>query len=354
MERPRVCVLFPHLVLGGGETSMMEVADGLRGAFDLTVCALDRRAVTVERSARGDLLDRFGAVTFVREPGELRAALEPAEALLWYGMNPFTPGVLESMPCRPASVRVVHTGKDEEGPLYHERWKHCIDTAVCVSPVVQRRIPGAVFVPNTASPERLRGKACSFFFPPGRTTLGYLGRLFHFKNVPWLIDHLEELDCNLLVQGIDTEELTRADLEEQARVRGVAGRVRFLEPAREVGTLLRSVDALILVSQQEGFPMVVVEAGLLGVPVIATRVGALPEVFGDEIAFVDFQGEGNEPTVASVRSALGKLAADPVLGRRLRERVIEVCGRETVVARYAAVLRERIAERRRACAPSAS
>ena len=177
MTAASLCVLFPHLILGGGETAMMAVAEGLRERFRLSVCALDRRRMTVERSARGELLERFGRsgneVSFVREPEELRAALAPVDAVLWYGMNPFTPSVLEAMPRRPISVRVVHTGKDEEGPLYHERWQHCIDAAVCVSPVMQRRIPGAVFIPNTASPDRLLGeKAC--FFENSRKTVGFL------------------------------------------------------------------------------------------------------------------------------------------------------------------------------------
>jgi len=315
---------------------MMAVATGLRERFRVSVCALDRRRMTVERSTRGELLERFGGsgnVAFVREPDELRAVLDPVDAVLWYGMNPFTPSVLEAMPRRPASVRVVHTSKEEEGPIYHERWKHCIDAAVCVSPVMQRRIPGAVFIPNTASPDRLLGERASFF-ENSRKTVGYLGRLFHFKNIVWLLDHLGELDCNLLIQGIDTEELTRADLEERARRLGVADRVRFLEPGPDVGTLLRSVDAVAIVSQFEGFPMVAVEAGFLGVPVIATRVGALPEVFGDEIAFVD--EEAGEPVAASVRRALE--TAGPALGKRLQEKVDRLCGRDAVVARYAEVL----------------
>jgi len=337
-----VCVLFPHLILGGGETAMMAVAEGLRERFEVSVCALDRRRMTVETSAREELLDRFGAVAFVREPDELRAVLEAADAVLWFGMNPFTPSVLEGMPRRPASVRVVHTDKEEEGPLYHERWRHSIDGVVCVSPLMQRRIPGSVFIPNTASPDRLAG-AGRRFFPEGRKTLGFLGRLFTFKNVSWLVDHVEEIDCNLLIQGIDTEELSRAVLEERARARGMEDRVRFLEPAREVGTLLRSVDAVAVVSRFEGFPMVAVEAGMLGVPVIATRVGALPEVFGAEIAFV--ADEDGVPCVASMRAALA--AADPALGQRLQEKVCRLCGREAVLTRYADLLEERIAERRR-------
>jgi glycosyltransferase involved in cell wall biosynthesis len=340
MARDRVCILFPHLILGGGETAMMAVAEGLREHFEVSVCALDRRRMTVERSAREELSDRFGEVAFVREPEELRAALAPVDAVLWYGMNPFTPSVLEALPRRPASVRVVHTGKEEEGVRYHERWSHSIDAVVCVSPAAQRCIPGAVFIPNTVSADRLEGEARRFF-PPGRPTLGFLGRLFHFKNIAWLVDHLEALDCNLLVQGLDTEEMARADLEERALRRGVADRVRFLDPGRRVGTLLRSVDALAVLSEQEGFPMVVVEAGLLGVPVVATRVGALPEVFAEEIAFVDW--DGGAPAVESLRAAV---AASPRLGQRLRDRVTRLCGREAVAARYAEVLRAQIARRR--------
>ena len=321
---------------------MMEVADGLRRRFEVSVCALDRRRMTVERSARDDLIARFGDVAFVREPEELRAVLAPVDCVLWYGMNPFTPSVLESLPRRPASVRVVHTDKDEEGPLYHERWRHCIDGVVCVSPSVQRRIPGSVFIPNTASVQRLGGEG-RLLFPPGRKVLGFLGRLFSFKNVPWLIDNLEALGCDLLIQGIDTEELTRADLEERALRQEVTDRVRFLEPAREVGTLLRSIDALAVISQQEGFPMVVVEAGLLGVPVIATRVGALPEIFADEIAFVDTT-EG-VPDIASMREAIAR--ASPALGRRLREKVAHLCDPQVVVERYAEVIRAALAPRER-------
>ena len=322
---------------------MMEVAAGLREHFSLAVCALVRRAVTVEASARGELLERFGEVAFIREQEELHAALAGADALLWYGMNPFTPTALEAMPHRPVSVRVVHTTKDEEGIDYDERWRHAIDGVVCVSPAAARRIPGAVFLPNPASPDRLRGEARRFF-PPGRLTLGYLGRLFSFKNVSWLIESLETLDCNLLIQGIDTPELTAAGLAATAEERGVGERVAFLPPQRDVGTLLRIVDALAVLSQQEGFPMAVVEAGWLGVPVLATPVGALPELFADEIAFVEL--ENGVPNAASLREALARVqTAGADLGKRLRAKVIRICDPAAVAAGYARVLHERIAAR---------
>ena len=89
--------------------------------------------------------------------------------------------------------------------------------------------------------------------------------------------------------------------------------------------------------------MVVVEAGLLGVPVIATRVGALPEVFADEIAFVDAP-EG-VPDVASLRAAIA--TASPARGRRLRAKVAPLCDPQVVVERYAEVVRAALAGRER-------
>jgi len=167
-----------------------------------------------------------------------------------------------------------------------------------------------------------------------------MGRLVPLKNVPWLIASLEAADCNLLVQALDTPLLTAAELARQAAALGVGDRVRFLPPGRDVGTLLRSVDALVLPSRHEGFPMVVVEAGLLGVPVVATRVGALPELFADEILFLDggLQGleDGEEPGAvpdpASLRRALAALA--PEWGARLQAKVRRLCDPDAVAARY--------------------
>ena len=111
---------------------------------------------------------------------------------------------------------------------------------------------------------------------------------------------------------------------------GVGERVKFLPPSRDVGTLLKSVDALAVLSQNEGFPMVVVEAGLTETPVIATQVGALPELFADEILFVDL--EHGEPSIECFLSALARL--DRRWGRRLHERVSSLCAKESVVAQY--------------------
>jgi glycosyltransferase involved in cell wall biosynthesis len=314
---------------------MMEVAEGLRDEVDLRVCALDNAPVTVEATLREELAARFGDIAFIRRRWELRPCFRAADVVLWYGVINAVPDVLASLEQRPASVRVVHTDREVDGPGFHRRWRRVIDQTICVSPAVARRIPGAVFIPNTCSADRLRGPRRELF-PPGRTTLGFLGRLVPQKNAAWLVENAAALDCNLLIQGLDTPLQTAADLSNLAERQGGGDRVRFLPPGRDVGTLLRSVDAVVIASRHEGFPMIAVEAGFLGVPVIAMRVGALPEVFSDQILFVDSGADGT-PDLASVQRAMARVG--PIWGHRLRRRVEELCARETVVARYLDVLR---------------
>lgn len=313
---------------------MMEVAAGLRSRFEITVAALDRRKRTVEPSAREELLARFGEVAFPRDGDELARCLAGADAVLWYGLNDLTPHTLASVVPRPASIRVIHTDKVEELE-HHRRWGHAIDAVACVSPAVARSLPGAAFIPNTASPARVAGEAMDPF-PAGpdgrrRKTLGFLGRFFSFKNVDWLIENAGGIGCNLLLQGLDTPEHTREGLERLAEEAGTATRVRFLPPGPTVGTLLRSVDALAVLSRHEGFPMVVVEAGLAGTPVIATPVGALPEVFADEVLFVPL--DGGRPRAEDVAAALAR--ADETWGRKLAARVRKICVPERVAGAYA-------------------
>ncbi len=318
----------------------MAVAEALREDIVLQACAFESPEDRVSGILRRELEERLGGVTLIRHRWELRPCFRSADVVLWYGVVPAVADVLASLAVqgrRPGSVRVVHTSREEDGPAFHRRWRQVIDRTVCVHPGGARRIPGAVFVPNTCSPDRLQGHRLE---PSSNLpTLGFLGRLVPQKNVAWLVENLEALGASLLLQVFDTPFQTAADLAGLAERCGVAGRVCFLPPGREVGTLLRSVDALVIASQHEGFPMVAVEAGLLGTPVISTRVGALPELFSEEMLFVDSR-EGF-PDLASMQNALAKLRAvpGPVWGRRLQERVATLCARERVVASYRDVLR---------------
>lgn len=73
----------------------------------------------------------------------------------------------------------------------------------------------------------------------------------------------------------------RGALEAQAARLGVADRVHFLGWRADAPAIFAALDVLLAPSRWEGFGLVFLEAMALGVPVISTRVSAIPEVIAD-------------------------------------------------------------------------
>ena len=107
-------------------------------------------------------------------------------------------------------------------------------------------------------------------------------------------------------------------LEEETRrlVRELGLHDAVTLPGRtDIADWLERADVFVHTSRWEGFGIVLLEAMLAGLPVVATRVSAVPEVVedGGTGALVD-PGDA-----AGVARELGRLLADPELARRLGE-----------------------------------
>jgi glycosyltransferase involved in cell wall biosynthesis len=113
----------------------------------------------------------------------------------------------------------------------------------------------------------------------------------------------------------------RQPLEEKARALGLADDVVFLGRRADVPSVLVRCDVVAHPSWAEGFPNAVLEAMCAARPVVATRVGGIPEVMADGV-----HGLVIEPRrPAELASALEKLLANPlaahVMGLRGRQHV---------------------------------
>jgi glycosyltransferase involved in cell wall biosynthesis len=117
----------------------------------------------------------------------------------------------------------------------------------------------------------------------------------------------------------------RAALQALARERGVGGRVVFAGLRDDVDVLLRAADALVLPSRSESLPTVVIEAMATGLPVVATRVGGVPELVEPERSalVVPPDDEG------ALRTALERVVESAPLRRALGAR-----GREVAETRF--------------------
>ncbi|HLQ45037.1 MAG TPA: glycosyltransferase family 4 protein, partial [Planctomycetaceae bacterium] len=106
--------------------------------------------------------------------------------------------------------------------------------------------------------------------------LGYVGRLSHEKRPELLIQALATQPRNVKALIVGWGPL-RAGLMELAN-EYAPGRVIFAKGSSYLGDFYRAMDAFCLLSSQEGFALVALEAMMCGVPLIATPVGAVPEV----------------------------------------------------------------------------
>lgn len=75
----------------------------------------------------------------------------------------------------------------------------------------------------------------------------------------------------------------RRDLELLSAELGLKERVRFTGKRQNVAELMIVMDAFLLTSRAEGLPNVLIEAQALGIPVVAAKVGGVPEVFEDGV-----------------------------------------------------------------------
>ena len=128
----------------------------------------------------------------------------------------------------------------------------------------------------------------------------------------------------------------RADAEALAVRLGVAGSVTFVgkQPQSQVRDYLGVADLLLLPSQSESFGLTALEAMACEVPVIATRVGGIPELVEDQGCGYLFEiGDVESMAAASLR-VLGDQPERERLGRRGREIAISRFATEKIIPQY--------------------
>jgi len=130
-------------------------------------------------------------------------------------------------------------------------------------------------------------------------------------------------------------------LREQARALGIEHSLRFLGRRSDVVDVLHALDIYILPSQSEGLPLALLEAMAARRCIVATRVGAMPQVLA--------QGQcgrlipPGQP--AAIASALNELLADPAARTALADQALARVSQQysiaATVARYQALYLQR-------------
>jgi glycosyltransferase involved in cell wall biosynthesis len=118
-----------------------------------------------------------------------------------------------------------------------------------------------------------------------RPIIGFVGQIVPRKGVRRLIDAMPSVlqrfpDALVVIVGCAPADDTDYEVACRARVKdlGISANVRFMGYRRDVPAWMRTFDVFVLPSEAEPFGKVVIEAMAAGCPVVASRVGGIPEI----------------------------------------------------------------------------
>ena len=359
---------FPGLTLGGGEVQLLALLPPLlaAGVRPTVVCAAGS---ALEREARGlegvaVVPVDFGPRCLPSLPGRLATRLADVQIVQGTG---FLTNLIARRVGAKAHLPVVNTvhvvpgaARIDGGSRRAAAARALLDHAsrgnvarfVAVSEAVKDGLTrGGVgasritVIPNGVDLAALRSTATgalSVTLHEAGRRVGFVGRLERVKGCEAFVRAAALLaadhpDVRFVIAG--TGSRARA-LRALAAELGMAGRVEFVGYVESVGPLLAALDVLVVPSLSEASGLAAMEALALGVPVVASRVGGLPEVVADG-------GTGllvPPGDVAAIAGAVTRLLDDPAMARSLAaagaRRVEERFALDQMVEGYLRLYRE--------------
>ncbi len=361
-----------ELEVGGAERCLVELATRLdRAKFAPAVYSLRPRP-TGDQAALVLRLEEAGVpVHFLN--GRTRLA---APVVLWKltrllrAQNPhivqtflFHANLLGTLAARLAGVRCVVTGirVAERGRIWHLRWAKWMDRLVtrhvCVSQSVAdySSVAGGlgaarlVVIPNGVDLERFRDmRPCpheSLGVGPNRRLIVFVGRLDAQKGpnllielAPQFLSRLPDHDLVLVGRGP-----LRESLEARSRQLAAGDRIHFTGWRADVPEILAAADLVVLPSQWEGMPNVLLEAMAAGKPVVATNVEGMLEALGAENSGQLVQ-RGSQGISESIVTISSQAEVQSRLGGENRSIVEKNFTLQAVVALYARLYEALVAE----------
>lgn len=209
--------------------------------------------------------------------------------------------------------------------------------AAQMDPFVENRTERVTVVPNGVDAEAMLARALKreearkrFGLKPGDLLLAQVGLISPRKQCHIAIEAFSKIawkfgSARLYFVGNPGKsdgayaKALQADIER----RGLLDRVMLLPFRRDIETLYAALDLNMLVSEQEGFGRVLIEAGAFGVPSIASTAGGIPEVVTDGESGL-LVPPGDPAAIAKALEAA--LSSEPYraqLGEAMRQKVMD-------------------------------
>lgn len=177
-------------------------------------------------------------------------------------------------------------------------------------------VPNGVPIPGQVGDQAARNRVRrEFGLAQNQPVMGSVGRMIAAKGYPVLLEALalarreiHELHWLQIGDGPDRE-----DLKAQAAAMGLSGNITFAGRRTDIGDLLETMDVWVMSSIREGLPVALLEAMAAGKPIVATRVGGIPDAVEHRVSAL--LAEEGDP--ASLAQAIVRLFQDPELAAKL-------------------------------------
>jgi glycosyltransferase involved in cell wall biosynthesis len=232
-------------------------------------------------------------------------------------------------------VSTLHLVEDEVGPVARLKRdlgararRHRAARTIAVSDALRRWylgafrvnpasvvvIPNGIPAPAPVSGERREALRAEFGVPDGCWLAATVAIFREGKGHDDLLTAaglLDGLPVRFVLAGSGPEE---ARLRARVAVEGLAGRVVFAGFREDVAGLLAAADLVVHPSHADALPTALIHALAAGVPAVATRVGGIPEIVGNDAGVLV-----PPANPAALAAAIRDLATDPERRRRMGE-----------------------------------
>jgi glycosyltransferase involved in cell wall biosynthesis len=194
----------------------------------------------------------------------------------------------------------------------------------------------ACYIPNALPNNVLEASEKERVMPRESGTILFVGHVIKTKGVYELVRSCVNVQGvkQLLIAGPYTEEM-HTDLQTIAAAREDGKWLHFLGeiPREEVFEYYRECAVFALPSYTEGFPYVILEAMAFGCPIVATDVGAIPEMITPETGMLIPARDETRLTNA-VEALVNDTQKASALGTKARQEVIHRYSTEIVMKQY--------------------
>lgn len=243
------------------------------------------------------------------------------------------------------------TGEDKKIRLYEKLDKWIIkkiDHLVSVSPSMSKELEkigisnGEVtFIPNAIDTDRFnslnaKDNVCQELgIPENSVVIGTVGRLNYEKGHIYLIRAIKDIcyqmpKVKLLIVG---DGHLKENLKKEAQDLGIGKNVLFTGARKDIVSVYKSMDIVVLPSLTEGSPLVLLEAMSMGLPVIATRVGGIPSVVEKGVGIL-VSPASDEELKKAILFLLKDSSLRNTMGERARQKIVSQYSIDTFYKKY--------------------